>query len=80
MIRKIASVFILSALLIACSKNALTGKKQLTLLPESELQTMAVGEYQSFLSTSKVVAKSNNKDAEMVNRVAHCKGSGNLLC
>ncbi len=71
MIQKITSFFILSALLIACSQNALTGKKQLTLLPESELQTMAVGEYQTFLSTNKVVSASNNRDADMVKRVGN---------
>lgn len=71
MIQRITSFFILSALLIACSKNALTGKSQLTLLPESELQTMAIGEYQTFLSSNKVVAASNNRDAEMVKRVGN---------
>ncbi|MCY7311921.1 MAG: M48 family metallopeptidase, partial [Chitinophagaceae bacterium] len=71
MIQKITSFFILSALLIACSNNALTGKKQLTLLPESELQTMAIGEYQTFLSSNKVVSASNNRDAEMVKRVGN---------
>ena len=69
MIRKITFVFALAALIISCSKNSLTGKKQLTLLPESELQTMATTEYQQFLSTNKVVATSNNRDAEMVKRV-----------
>jgi predicted Zn-dependent protease len=69
MIRKITFVFVLATLIISCSKNALTGKKQLTLLPESELQTMATTEYQQFLSTNKVVATSNNRDAEMVKRV-----------
>ncbi len=69
MIRKITAVFILTAMLIACSKNPLTGKSQLTLLPESELQSMATSEYQQFLSSSKVVAVSNNRDAEMVKRV-----------
>jgi len=71
MIQKITSLFILSALLISCSKNALTGKKQLTLLPESELQTMAVGEYQTFLSSNKVITASSNRDAEMVKRVGN---------
>lgn len=69
MIQKIFSFFILAALLVACSKNALTGKNQLTLLPETELQTMATQEYQQFLSSNKVVAVSGNKDAEMVRRV-----------
>ncbi len=71
MIQKITTFFICCALLIACSKNALTGKNQLTLLPETELQNMAVGEYQNFLSSNKVVAATNNKDAEMVKRVGN---------
>jgi predicted Zn-dependent protease len=69
MLQKITTFIIFSVLLVACSKNALTGKKQLTLLPESELQTMATGEYQKFLSTNKVVGTTTNKDAQMVNRV-----------
>ncbi|MBL7739828.1 MAG: M48 family metallopeptidase [Chitinophagaceae bacterium] len=69
MIRTLTSFFLASALLIACSKNPLSGKNQLTLLPETELQTMATQEYQQFLSTNKVVATTNNKDAEMVRRV-----------
>lgn len=71
MIRSIISFFVITAMLIACSKNALTGKKQLTLLPEAELQTMATTEYQSFLSKNKVLATSSNRDAEMVKRVGN---------
>jgi predicted Zn-dependent protease len=69
MIQKFTTVLFLSVLIVACSKNALTGKSQLTLLPESELQTMAVAEYTKFLSSNKVVSNSNNRDAEMVKRV-----------
>jgi|JI9StandDraft_2_1071091.scaffolds.fasta_scaffold95449_2 predicted Zn-dependent protease len=69
MIQKITTLFVLSALIVACSKNALSGKKQLTLLPESELQSMATTEYQQFLTQNKVVGVSNNRDAEMVRRV-----------
>jgi predicted Zn-dependent protease len=69
MIQKICTVFVLSFFLIACSKNPLSGKKQLKLLPESELQNMASSEYKQFLSTNKVVGNTNNRDAEMVNRV-----------
>lgn len=69
MIKKITSVFVLAAFLVACSQNALSGKNQLTLLPESQLQAMAKQEYTQFLSTNKVVSSSNNRDAEMVTRV-----------
>ena len=67
--RKTLLFILLSTLIIACSKNALTGKNQFTLLPESELQSMATGQYQQFLSTNKVVPATNNRDAEMVRRV-----------
>src|SRR6187551_232497 len=66
------SFFLILALplfFMACSTNAVTGRKQLSLLPESQLQEMAVTEYQSFLSQSKVVSTNTNKDAEMVRRV-----------
>lgn len=53
----------------SCSTNAVTGRSQLKLFPESTLQAEAVSQYQSFLSENKVVSSSNNKDAEMVKRV-----------
>ncbi|MBI1342685.1 MAG: M48 family metalloprotease [Terrimonas sp.] len=53
----------------SCSRNALTGKSQFTLFPESDMQSMANTEYQQFLSTNKVVATTTSKDAEMVKRV-----------
>ncbi|MEP7108958.1 MAG: M48 family metallopeptidase [Ferruginibacter sp.] len=59
----------LPVLFIACTTNAVTGRKQLSLLPESQLQEMAITEYKSFLSQSKVVSSTSNKDAEMVRRV-----------
>src|SRR5215468_7693018 len=56
-------------LFAACTKNAVTGRSQLKLLPESELQSMAKEQYQTFLSQNKVVNVSVSKDAEMVKRV-----------
>jgi len=53
----------------ACSRNAITGRRQLSLVSDAEVQNMAASEYRSFLSTSKVVAPARSKDAEMVNRV-----------
>ncbi|MES2431843.1 MAG: M48 family metallopeptidase [Bacteroidota bacterium] len=54
---------------VACTRNAVTGRNQLSLLPESQLQQMAVQEYQQFLSQNKVVSSTLSKDAEMVRRV-----------
>ena len=55
--------------IVACSRNAITGRSQLKLLPESQLQSMANQQYTEFLSANKVVSTTSNKDAEMVNRV-----------
>ncbi len=69
MIRIFLSLFLITGIAISCSQNALTGKSQFTLLPESQLQSMANQQYTQFLSANKVVASSANKDAEMVKRV-----------
>ena len=69
MVRKIMFVFLTASVFVACTKNAITGRSQLKLVSESELQSMAVQEYQQFLSTNKVVAPSADRDAEMVRRV-----------
>ena len=63
------SAIAISALLVSCTTNTITGRSQLALFPESALQQEAVGQYQSFLSQSRVVSQSNSRDAEMVKRV-----------
>ncbi len=63
----IAAAFTL--VLMACSKNSITGRNQLAILPESDLRAMANTEYQQFLSQNKVISASSSKDAEMVRRV-----------
>ncbi|MFN2457205.1 MAG: M48 family metallopeptidase [Chitinophagaceae bacterium] len=69
MIRKTTIVFMAAALLVACSQNTVTGRKQFKFLPESELQAMATQQYRQFLSSNRVVSASNDRDAEMVRRV-----------
>ncbi len=67
--KKLLIVLIVSASFLGCTTNAVTGRKQLVLFPESTLQAEALSQYQSFLSQNKVVASTGNKDAEMVKRV-----------
>ncbi|MBX3241615.1 MAG: M48 family metallopeptidase [Chitinophagaceae bacterium] len=63
-------LFICTVVIVAgCTTNAITGRKQLTLLPEGDLQSMAKTEYQSFLTQNKIVNTTVSKDAEMVTRV-----------
>lgn len=63
------AILSLAIFLTACTKNLITGRNQLSLIPESTLQQEAVTQYQSFLSQNKVVSSSSNRDAEMVKRV-----------
>ncbi len=58
-----------SALAVACATNAITGRKQLSLVSESEVQQMAQTQYKQFLTENKVVSAGSSKDAEMVRRV-----------
>lgn len=59
------------ALAIGCTRNAITGRSQLSLVSESEMQSMALTQYQQFLTQNKVVASNSSKDAEMVVRVGN---------
>jgi len=69
MIRLFTTLFLAASFAIACSKNAVTGRSQFKLLPESELQSMATSQYKDFLNQNKLVSSSTNRDAEMVHRV-----------
>ncbi len=61
-------VVLVSALLTACVMNLVTGRNQLSLVPESELQLMATSQYGTFLAEHKVLSP-GNKEAAMVDRV-----------
>ncbi|MBY0535246.1 MAG: M48 family metallopeptidase [Chitinophagaceae bacterium] len=65
--RIIAFAFIILA--AACSRNAITGRKQMAFFNEADIQSMASDQYKQFLTTNKVIATTTSKDAEMVRRV-----------
>ncbi len=69
--KKFILFLLVSALLVSCTENLVTGRKQLSLVSETELQTLAKQEYKTFLTDNKVVNVSNNRDAEMVRRVGN---------
>lgn len=60
---------VLATGIASCSQNAITGRNQLTLYNEADIQSMAAQQYQQFLTENKVVSTSGSKDAEMVRRV-----------
>jgi predicted Zn-dependent protease len=63
---------IISCLLLlqSCSRNAITGRNQLKVYSESEIQSMAADQYRNFLATHTVIdPSSGNHDAIMLQRV-----------
>lgn len=53
----------LLALVIGCSKVPITGRSQLNLLPESELMSMSLTEYEGFLQTNPPLSASDKRVA-----------------
>ncbi|AEV98972.1 peptidase M48 [Niastella koreensis] len=66
---KVILAAVVATSITSCAHNAITNRNQLSLYPESEIQSMAAQQYTQFLSENKVVSTSTNKDAEMVRRV-----------
>lgn len=60
-------IIVLSILGITCTKVPITGRKQTNLLPESNLMSMALTNYNQILGSSKVINTGTN--AEMVRNV-----------
>lgn len=54
---------------LSCNRNVITGRNQLSLFKETDLQQQSLTQYRTFLGENKVLSKETNKDAEMVIRV-----------
>lgn len=67
--KKIVAFLLVASFFTGCTENLVTGRKQLSLVSEAELQSMAKEEYQTFLTANTVVNPNSNRDAEMVRRV-----------
>lgn len=67
---KIKFIVLLFAFTVSfsCTRNAITGRSQLSLVSESEMEKMSFTEYKKFLSQNQVVPKTDD-EAEMVKRV-----------
>ena len=59
----------LSLIIVACAKVPISGRKQVNLVPESQMIGMAVPAYEEFLTASNVVPESDPRTA-MVKRIA----------
>lgn len=67
----LAAYFVISTILFACTQNAITGRSQLSLVSEDQLEQTAKTQYKQFLSQNKVLTNPSNKDVEMVKRVGN---------
>ncbi len=69
--KKIVFIVAVSCMFYAsCVTNSISGRNQLSLVSDADLQTMALTQYQTFLKANKVVP-AGNRDADMVKRVGN---------
>jgi predicted Zn-dependent protease len=62
------SLLLISAVIWSCSTVPISGRKQLNMLPETQMMSMSLTQYQSFLSENPPVSD-NEENAKMVKRV-----------
>ncbi len=67
--KNIFPLLLIACLLTGCALNMLTGRNQLSLVKESELQLMAAKQYNTFLTENKVLSSGSSRDAATVDRV-----------
>lgn len=68
MTKKIIALFFLGAMVYSCSKVPVSGRRQLDLLPDSELAAMSATAYSDFLSENPPLPESNPQ-AQQVKKV-----------
>ncbi|MCX7728789.1 MAG: M48 family metallopeptidase [Bacteroidia bacterium] len=64
---KITSILFLLVIFFACTKNVVTGRKQLNLIPEKELIGMSLTEYDNFLKQHKTLPQYDNRVIQVRN-------------
>lgn len=65
----VSLLFIVAFLFAACHRNTITGRNQLRLVNEAEIQALSLSQYQQFLRSNRIVPLSN-ANAQMVKRCA----------
>lgn len=63
------ALLLLSLFVLACSTVPITGRKQISIIPASQMNAMSFTNYADFLTTHKVIK--SGKNAEMVRRAGH---------
>ena len=73
----LTTIIIISA---ACSKNPITGRNQLNLVSEAQVENLAVSQYKQFLSESKVVSTQLSKPASFLHMFFSCTFDIRIVC
>lgn len=68
-IKYLTAILIFSFLTISCSSVPITGRKQLNIIPDSQMLSMSFQQYDEFLKTNKLSADANNTN--MVKRAGY---------
>lgn len=68
--KKTTALLAITALVIGCTKVPITGRRQLNLLPESQMMAMSLGAYQDFLKETPALG-SNDPNVQMVQRIGN---------
>lgn len=68
-IRDLFIVLLLFSFIVACSTVAITGRKQLNLIPDSEMLSMSFQEYENFIKSNRL--SSDKKNAALINKVGN---------
>lgn len=66
--KRTVALALLIATVVACTKVPITGRRQLNLLPESEMMSMSLGAYQDFLKQTPALGPSDQR-VQMVKRI-----------
>jgi predicted Zn-dependent protease len=68
-LKSFIALLILEMLVVACSTVPVTGRRQLSMIPDSEMLAMSFAQYDQFLKENNV--SGNKAQADMVKRVGH---------
>lgn len=68
-IKFLIAFILFEAILVACSTVPVTGRRQFSIIPDSEMLSMSYSQYDQFLNENKL--STNTQQTEMVKRVGH---------
>lgn len=67
--KKVIVAILVAGFIYACSQVPITGRKQISLVSDSEMNTMSLTSYQEFLNENKGSVIKSGPEYEMVNRI-----------